>query len=72
MKIFLIWASDGNPQQNIGLVDAWDADTIEENREGWEDTLAKAYEDHGPANVRVTTTDVNFDRVQLAFEPFEV
>lgn len=72
MDIHMIWASDGQPNPTMWLVAAWDSDSLAENADGFQQDLNKAYKEHGPANVRVTVTTVNFERVRAAFEPVAI
>jgi hypothetical protein len=73
MDIWMIWARDSaDPQNVIWLEEAWDDDSVGNNPDGWREAVDKAYERFGGANVRITRSTVNFDKVQAAFEPAQV
>lgn len=71
MKVWMIWAYEPY-SDHYWLVDAWDDDSVMENNDGWEEAKKKAYEDHGPEEVRITTTTVDIDKVAKAFKPQDV
>lgn len=72
MDVLMIWVTDENPDSEIWLLEAWDNDSIAGNQEGWEEAVQKAYEVYGGANVRITKTTVDFDKVQAAFQPVDI
>ncbi|UDL16341.1 hypothetical protein SEA_ZOOMAN_57 [Microbacterium phage Zooman] len=73
MTVWMIWVTDGtDPSRTTWLEAAWDDDSISLNREGWDEAVKDAYSNHGGANVRITRTEVDFDKVRAAFEPVDV
>lgn len=73
MTVWMIWVTDGSdPSGTIWLEAAWDDDSVSTNREGWDEEVAAAFRKHGGNNVRITKSNVDFDKVQSAFEPVDV
>ncbi|URP22145.1 hypothetical protein SEA_BIG4_61 [Microbacterium phage Big4] len=72
MTVWMIWVTDADPNSEIWLLDAWDEDSIQANREGWTEKVENAFDTYGGAYVRVAKTTVDFDKVRAAFEPVEV
>ena len=66
LDLYLIWVLSGS---GVSLVDAWDQDSVADNRPGWDEAVEDAFADHGANNVRVTITSVDIDAVQRAFAP---
>lgn len=67
MKIMMIWVTDTPDVEEVWLVDAWDADSVDNNPDGWQDALAKARRINGTENVRVVSATMNEDKVRQAF-----
>lgn len=65
MDVYQIWAQEA---EFFWLVDAWDDDSIQANRSGYEAALKKAYDAHGAENIRVIRTVIDFGAVTKAFE----
>lgn len=73
LDVWMIWATDpSDPSGVIWLADAWDQDTVDNNREGWEEAVETARQTHGGGNVRISVTSVNFDALRAAFNPVRV
>lgn len=64
MKIYMIWAQDKYGYK--WMMDAWDDDSVSDNRAGWEAAIKKAEGDG--YSIRVITADLDFDAVDKAFE----
>ena len=62
MDIFMIWRREDGV---IWLHNAWDGDTISENREGYEADVARAERE---GETRVLKASVDFDAVRAAFD----
>lgn len=71
MAVWMIWGTYDDPMF-YHLIDAWDDDTVQDNRKGWEAAIEEAYETHGAQNVRVMRTTVNLDKVIQAFQPVDI
>lgn len=72
MKINLIWAIAEGETNTPWLVDAWDEYSIDGNHYGWEQAVAKAGEEYGGRNIRVTTIEADYDKAVAAFLPADV
>ena len=72
MTRWMIWVTDADPNSEIWLLEVWDEDSIQANREGWTEKVEEAFNVYGGAFVRVTKTTVDFDKVRAAFEPVDV
>jgi hypothetical protein len=69
MKIHTIWATENNPAE-AWIVDAWDEYSIDNNKEGWDESLKRAR--HEYPHVRVVVLSVGDAAIQRAFSPSEV
>ena len=73
LDVYMIWATDpADPSGMIWLVDAWDADTVDDNKTGWDEAVDKARKLHGVGNVRVTVTSINCGALEQSFNPVRV
>lgn len=72
MDIFIIWAIVPDQPDAPWVVAAWDSESIAQNEDGWLEKLADAEEVFGGRFVRVTKSEVNYDKVVSAFRPTEV
>jgi len=72
MKIWMIWARDNSDTSGVlWLVEAWDDDSVSGNYDGWEEAIEKAKAEYGGFNVRIASTNVDFDQIAKSFEPVE-
>lgn len=70
MDLYMIFVrADGG---FTSLEDAWDEESISDNRSGWDATVKAAVVLHGPQNVRVLKTSVDMDAIRKAFEPITI
>ena len=73
LDVWMIWATDpSDPAGVIWLVDAWDQDTVENNQEGWDEAVEKAWAEHGGGNVRISVTSVDYAALEASFKPVKV
>ena len=73
LDVFMVWATDPtDPSNMIWLVDAADADSVDDNKSGWDEAVDKARKLHGAENVRVTVTSINYGALEQSFNPVRV
>lgn len=72
MKIHLIWAIAEDENDAPWLVEAWDEYSIDGNYDGYVAAVAKAGDENGGRNIRVTTIEADYDKVVAAFQPADV
>jgi hypothetical protein len=66
MKIHTIWATENNPAE-AWIIDAWDEYSIDNNKEGWDESLKRAR--HEYPHVRVIVLSVGGAAIMAAFDP---
>lgn len=69
MDVHLIWLRSDDPSQKFSVAEAWDADSVDANPDGWTQVYKGLVHENGADNVRVT---INFSAVEQAFEPVDV
>jgi len=65
--VYMIWAIDLGMPEEPWLVAAWDEFSIDNNPEGWEYEVAKAYKEHSHDEVKVIKTVVEYEAIVALF-----
>lgn len=72
IEILTIWVREpSDPDGIVWLLNAFDADTVENTTSAWEEKLQEAYKTYGGENVRVVKTTMNYDKIVASFKPAE-
>ena len=72
IEVLTIWVREpSDPDGIVWLLNAFDADTVENTTSAWEEKLQEAYKTYGGENVRVVKTTMNYDKIVASFKPTE-
>lgn len=72
IEVLTIWVREpSDPDGIVWLLNAFDADTVENTTSAWEEKLQEAYKTYGGENVRVVKTTMNYDKIVASFKPAE-
>ena len=70
VKINLVFVKDeGEEPESAWIMDAWDEFSIENNPEGYQESLDKLRDSYGYNNVHVLVVQIPFENVTKMFKP---